>query len=73
MAESMVELGERSAETLKKEIRRKIKEAGVEIDYVETVNAATLAPLSVMSGNCLIAAAIFVGKTRLIDNTIISI
>jgi pantoate--beta-alanine ligase len=73
MAESMVELGERSAETLKKEIRRKIKEAGVEIDYVETVDAAALTNVEQISGTVLIAAAIFVGKTRLIDNTIITI
>lgn len=71
MAESMVELGERSAETVKKEIKRKIKDAGVEIDYVETVDPATLTPVDKITGEVLIAAAIFVGKTRLIDNTII--
>src|ERR1035437_4714248 len=73
MAESMVELGERSAETIKKEIRRKIKESGVEIDYVEIAGTEDLAPAEIIAGNVLIAAAIFVGKTRLIDNTIIKI
>lgn len=73
MAESMVELGERSAEIIKKEIRRKIKEAGVEIDYIEAVDAFTLEPVVNISDSVLIAAAIFVGKTRLIDNTIIKI
>jgi pantoate--beta-alanine ligase len=72
MAESMIELGERSVEVIKKEMRRKIKEAAVEIDYVEIVEASTLAPVDKIYGRNLIAAAIFVGKTRLIDNTIIS-
>jgi pantoate--beta-alanine ligase len=73
MVESMVELGERNAETIKKEIRRKIKEENLEIDYVEAVSAADLKPAEQLSGKVLIAAAVFVGKTRLIDNIIIDI
>lgn len=69
----MVELGERNAETIKKEIRRKIKEENLEIDYVEAVSAADLKPAEQLSGKVLIAAAVFVGKTRLIDNIIIDI
>ncbi len=71
MAESMIELGEKSCDTLKKEIRRKLKESNIEIDYVEIVDAKTLKPLEKITGSALIAAAIYVGKTRLIDNTII--
>jgi pantoate--beta-alanine ligase len=73
MVESMVELGERNAETIKKEIRRKIKEENLEIDYVEAVSAADLKQAEQLSGKVLIAAAVFVGKTRLIDNIIIDI
>ena len=73
MAESMIELGERSCEIIKKEMKRKLKEANVEIDYVEIVDSATLKPADTLSGRVLIAAAAFVGKTRLIDNTIVDI
>ncbi|MEI7542967.1 MAG: pantoate--beta-alanine ligase [bacterium] len=73
MAESMIELGERTSETIKKEMKRKIKEAGVEIEYIEIVDSESLAPLDKIVGSVLIAAAIIVGETRLIDNTIIKI
>ncbi len=73
MAESMIELGERDAEKIKKEIRRKIKEENLEIDYVEAVAYADLRPLENLTGKVLIAAAVFVGKTRLIDNIITDI
>ncbi|MBN2754056.1 MAG: pantoate--beta-alanine ligase [Candidatus Goldbacteria bacterium] len=71
MAESMAELGERDAAVIVREIKRKLKEEKVEIDYVEVVNPYTLEKTDKISGEALIAAAIFVGKTRLIDNTII--
>jgi pantoate--beta-alanine ligase len=73
MAESMIELGERSCEVIKKEMRRKLKEGNVVIDYVETVDFVTLKPVDKIAGKVLIAAAIYVGKTRLIDNTIVDI
>lgn len=71
MAESMAELGERDAAVIVREIKRKLKEEKVEIDYVEVVNPYTLEKIDRISGEALIAAAIYVGKTRLIDNTII--
>ncbi|PKL91592.1 MAG: pantoate--beta-alanine ligase [Candidatus Goldiibacteriota bacterium HGW-Goldbacteria-1] len=71
MAESMAELGERDAAVIVREIKRKLKEEKVEIDYVEVVNPYTLEKTDRISGEALIAAAIYVGKTRLIDNTII--
>ena len=73
MAESMVELGERDAQVLVKEIKRKLKEANVEIDYVEVVDPDTLMKKDRISNRSAIAAAIYVGKTRLIDNTIIKL
>ncbi|MCE5301124.1 MAG: pantoate--beta-alanine ligase [Spirochaetia bacterium] len=73
MAESMIELGERNPETVKKEVRRKLKESQAEIDYVEIIEAGTLKRCEKLCGRVLIAAAICIGKTRLIDNIIMDI
>ncbi len=73
MAVSMAELGERDAAVIIREIKRKLKEDRVEIDYVEIVNPMTLEKTEKISGSALIAAAIFVGKTRLIDNAVIRV
>jgi pantoate--beta-alanine ligase len=73
MAESMIELGERDMQVIIKEIKRKLTEEKVKIDYVEIVDAETLEPKKELSGKILLAAAIFVGKTRLIDNSVIEI
>ena len=45
----------------------------IRIDYIEIVHPETLQPLKTIENNTLIALAVFVGKTRLIDNTIIKI
>ncbi|HDQ25691.1 MAG TPA: pantoate--beta-alanine ligase [bacterium] len=71
VAESMVELGERDAQSVIKEIRRKLKEENVEAEYVEAVDPGTMLKKEKISGKTAILAAVFVGKTRLIDNTII--
>jgi len=73
MAESMIELGERDPQVLVREIKRKLKEANVEIDYVEVVDPDTLVKKDRVGSRSAIAAAIYVGKTRLIDNTIINL
>lgn len=38
------------------------------IDYVEVADATTLEPVNRVRGNCVLAVAVFFGKTRLIDN-----
>jgi pantoate--beta-alanine ligase len=41
---------------------------GAKIDYIEVLDAATLQPLTPESRVAVVAAAVFIGKTRLIDN-----
>jgi pantoate--beta-alanine ligase len=41
------------------------------IDYISIVNAHTLEDLSSINGKALAAVAVWIGKTRLIDNTIL--
>ena len=43
------------------------------IQYVECVDADTLEPLKILKGKVLIALSVIFGKTRLIDNVIVSI
>lgn len=40
------------------------------IDYVEIVDAQSLEPVSEIRGEILAAMAVYIGKTRLIDNFI---
>ena len=40
------------------------------IDYVEIVDAQSLEPVSEIQGEILAAMAVYIGKTRLIDNFI---
>lgn len=43
------------------------------IDYVEAVDAVSMAPVETLDGECMLAMAVYIGKTRLIDNTLINI
>jgi pantoate--beta-alanine ligase len=45
---------------------------GVRIEYVEAVDAATLAPMTTIERPVVVAIAAHVGKTRLIDNMVFS-
>lgn len=47
------------------------KEPLAKIDYVKAVNADSIQPINTANGRILIAAAVYIGKTRLIDNFII--
>ncbi len=73
IGESMIKLGERDSQKIVKEIKRKIKETNSEIDYVEIVDPHTLLRKERVSDDVLIAAAIYIGKTRLIDNIIVEV
>lgn len=66
-----VEKGEKSAANLKKLITDKIEtEPLAKIDYVEVVNWNTLEPVEQIEKPVLVAIAVYIGKTRLIDNFI---
>ncbi|TXL63691.1 pantoate--beta-alanine ligase [Cerasibacillus terrae] len=71
-AKELIDGGERNVSTIKQEMKGIINRGkNSEIDYIEFVNGKTLAPVSEVSGNVLIAIAVQVGNTRLIDNVII--
>ena len=43
------------------------------IDYVQLVNADSIEPLETAEGRVLVAMAVYIGKTRLIDNFIVEV
>lgn len=72
VGKSLIEQGETSASVVKKAISEKIAtEPLARIDYVDVVDFDTITPIEQIKGNTLVAIAVFIGKTRLIDNFII--
>lgn len=66
-----LEAGEKDAKKLQSIIIEKIKtEPMAKIDYVEVVDWNTLEPVDTVDGSVLVAMAVYIGKTRLIDNFI---
>ena len=49
-----------------------IEKAGLKVDYVECVDAETLEPRKKIAKGCCVLVAAFCGKTRLIDNVVLS-
>ncbi|MES0412341.1 pantoate--beta-alanine ligase [Anaerostipes caccae] len=41
------------------------------IDYVEAVDALSMKPVKTLEGGCMLAMAVYIGKTRLIDNVLV--
>lgn len=68
----LVDDGEKDAAKVKKTITDIIeKEPLAKIDYVEVVDWNTLEPVEKIDGPILTAIAVYIGKTRLIDNFIV--
>lgn len=66
-----VERGERDPGALEKGAREALESAGLSVDYAEVVDSTTMRrPARVEPGTAL-AAAVRVGKTRLIDNVLL--
>lgn len=73
-AEKAVAAGERDAARLVSGIRAIIDaEPLARVDYVEAVNPETLDPVAELRGEALVALAVFIGPTRLIDNIRITV
>ena len=72
VGKSLIEQGETDATVVKKAISDKIAtEPLARIDYVDVVDFDTITPIEQIKGNTLVAIAVYIGKTRLIDNFII--
>lgn len=71
-AKKTIENGEKNCQILKTIIKNHIiQEPLAKIDYVEIVDFINLKPVDTIKPNTLIAMAVYIGKTRLIDNIIL--
>lgn len=73
-ADEMFKSGERKSARIIRRMEEIIKsEALAKIDYVRIVDLNNLDPLARIEKEALIVVAVFIGKNRLIDNTVINI
>jgi pantoate--beta-alanine ligase len=72
MARELIAAGERRSSVILGEMRAMIdSEPRARLDYVEAVETEGLTPVSEAVDGTLIALAVFIGRTRLIDNLIV--
>ncbi len=71
-AKAAYQAGERNAETLRQLVKSELAvEPLARMDYVSCADAASLQELDVVEKPALLSMAVFIGKTRLIDNLIL--
>lgn len=74
LGQRMVQQGTRSASQLLAAMKASLEsEPLARIDYVEAVSMDTIQPIDTLQGQVLVAMAVFIGKTRLIDNFIVEV
>ncbi|KJS88170.1 MAG: pantoate--beta-alanine ligase [Peptococcaceae bacterium BICA1-8] len=73
-AEELIKQGERTAEIIVDSITSFLeKDPNCNIDYVEIVDFHTLKDLKILKNKVLIALAVKIGKTRLLDNIVMEV
>lgn len=71
-AVGMIQSGYKDPRKIIAQMRKMIKSRrGARIEYIRIVDISNLTEVKKIKGRCLIAVAVFFGKTRLIDNVII--
>ena len=74
LGQQMVQEGVRDSGKLVQAMKEAIaQEPLARIDYVEAVSMDTIQPVETIQGRVLVAMAVFIGKTRLIDNFIVEV
>ena len=72
LGQEMVEKGEKDANVIVNAMKAHIEaEPLARIDYVQAVNGINMQPVDTIEGDVLVAMAVYVGKTRLLDNFIV--
>lgn len=69
LGKEMIEAGEKNAAKVREAIIKNMEtEPLAKVDYVEIVDAENLEPVENIDAPVLVATAVYIGKTRLIDN-----
>ena len=71
LGQELIQNGERKADVIVEKMKKLIEEEPLaKIDYVQAVDAISIQPVAEIKGTVLVAMAVYIGKTRLIDNFI---
>ncbi len=71
-SESLVKAGTKKSKTVISEMKKVLKQVpSIKIEYISIVDAETLQSLEKVTGKVLIAVAVKIGSTRLIDNILV--
>lgn len=74
LAQKLVDDGERDVRPIREAMNKLIAgQPAARVDYIEIVDAVNLEPAEKISGQILVAVAVFIGKARLIDNIILTV
>jgi pantoate--beta-alanine ligase len=74
VAEEAIAAGERDPDKVAERVREVLDaETLLRVDYVALVDTARLQPVPAIEGEVLLAVAVWAGRTRLIDNTVIRV
>lgn len=69
LAKDLIKKGMKDADKIIRSMRQLIQsKKSAKIDYIAIVDSNTLKPIKKIINNCLIVLAVWIGKTRLIDN-----
>lgn len=72
LGQELIDGGEKDADKVVAAMRTKIEtEPLAKVDYVSAVDGITMMPVHKIEGCVLVAMAVYIGKTRLIDNFIV--
>jgi len=73
-AKLMISQGERDVRKIVKAMEAMVFQSpAAKVDYISIVNSRDLKEMDRLSGEVMVALAVFIGKTRLIDNAIVAV
>ncbi len=73
LARKRIDEGEPDPEQIRKESLKTLNRPEIRVEYLEVVDARTMQPVQRIEGKVCVAAAIWLGATRLIDNVLATI
>ncbi len=71
LAKDLIKLKDKDAADITSEMRKMISSVAAKIDYISIVDLKTLKGVKTVKGPVLVAVAVWMGETRLIDNIIV--